>query len=87
MLSVCLSLILVVNTKNVTITVTNVYAVYIVTVSNLKAVICYNNKYMYFITCLIVNHFSTTGRCSGPAYYDVSIRQAALAACIRNVEF
>ena len=24
-----------------------------------------------------VNHFSTTGRCIGPAHYDVSIRQAA----------
>ena len=27
-----------------------------------------------------INHFSTTGRCSGPAHYDVSIRQAARAA-------
>ena len=26
------------------------------------------------------NHFSTTGRCSGPTHYDVSIRQAARAA-------
>ena len=27
-----------------------------------------------------VNHFSTTGRCCGPAHYDVAIRQAARAA-------
>ena len=28
------------------------------------------------------NHFSTTGRCSGPAHYDVSIRQAATTAIV-----
>ena len=84
MLSLCLSLIFVVNTQNVTITVTNVYAVYIITVSHLKEVLCYNNKYMYFIACLIVNHFSTTGHCSGLAHYDVSIRQAARAAFVTS---
>ena len=31
-----------------------------------------------------VNHFSTTGRCSGPAHYDVSIRQAARAAFVTS---
>ena len=30
------------------------------------------------------NHFSTTGRCSGPAHYDVSIRQAARAAFVTS---
>ena len=30
------------------------------------------------------NHFSTTGRCSGPARYDVSIRQAARAAFVTS---
>ena len=32
----------------------------------------------------VLNHFSTTGRCSGPAHYDVSIRQAARAAFVRS---
>ena len=31
-----------------------------------------------------INHFSTTGRCSGPAHYDVSIRQAARAAFVTS---
>ena len=31
-----------------------------------------------------VNHFSTTGRCSGPAHYDVSIRQAARTAFVTS---
>ena len=31
-----------------------------------------------------LNHFSTTGRCSGPAHYDVSIRQAARAAFVTS---
>ena len=31
-----------------------------------------------------VNHFSMTGRCSGPAHYDVSIRQAAVAAFVTS---
>ena len=30
------------------------------------------------------NHFSTTGRCSGPGHYDVSIRQAARAAFVTS---
>ena len=30
------------------------------------------------------NHFSTTGRCSGPACYDVSIRQAARVAFVTS---
>ena len=32
----------------------------------------------------VLNHFSTTGRCSGPAHYDVSIRQAARAAFVTS---
>ena len=32
----------------------------------------------------IINHFSTTGRCSGPAHYDVSIWQAARAAFVTS---
>ena len=32
----------------------------------------------------LVYHFSTTGRCSGPAQYDVSIRQAARAAIVTS---
>ena len=31
-----------------------------------------------------VNHFSMTGHCSGPAHYDVSIRQAARAAFVTS---
>ena len=31
-----------------------------------------------------INHFSTTGRCSGPAHCDVSIRQAARAAFVTS---
>ena len=31
-----------------------------------------------------VNHYRTTGRCSGPAHYDVSIRQAARAAFVTS---
>ena len=31
-----------------------------------------------------VNHFGTTGRCSGPAHYDFSIRQAARAAFVTS---
>ena len=31
-----------------------------------------------------LNHFSTTGRCSGPANYDVSVRQAARAAFVTS---
>ena len=31
-----------------------------------------------------LNHFSTTGRCSDPAHYDVSIRQAAGAAFVTS---
>ena len=31
-----------------------------------------------------LNHFSTTGRCSGPAHYDVSIRQAAREAFVTS---
>ena len=31
-----------------------------------------------------LNHFSTTGRCSGPAHCDVSIRQAARAAFVTS---
>ena len=31
-----------------------------------------------------LNHFSTTGRCSGPAHYDVSIRQAARTAFVTS---
>ena len=30
------------------------------------------------------NHYRTTGRCSGPAHYDVSIRQAARAAFVTS---
>ena len=30
------------------------------------------------------NHFSATGRCSGPAHYDVSIRQAGRAASVTS---
>ena len=30
------------------------------------------------------NHYRTTGRCSGPAHYDVSIRQAARAAFVAS---
>ena len=37
------------------------------------------------LSCFItINHFSTTGRCSGPAHYDVSIRQAARAAFVTS---
>ena len=32
----------------------------------------------------LLNHFSTTGRCSGPAHYDVSIRQAARATFVTS---
>ena len=42
---------------------------------------CYA-MYGYRIICF--NHFSTTGRCSGPAHYDVSIRQAARAAFVTS---
>ena len=31
-----------------------------------------------------LNHYRTIGRCSGPAYYDVSIRQAARAAFVTS---
>ena len=31
-----------------------------------------------------INHFSTTGRCSGPSHYDLSIRQAARAAFVMS---
>ena len=31
-----------------------------------------------------INHFSTTGRCSGPAHYNISIRQAARAAFVTS---
>ena len=31
-----------------------------------------------------INHFSTTSRCSDPAHYDVSIRQAARAAFVTS---
>ena len=34
--------------------------------------------------CCQLNHFSMTGRCSGPAHYDVSIRQAATVAFITS---
>ena len=36
------------------------------------------------IACKIVNHYHTTGRCSGPAHYDVSIRQAARVAFLTS---
>ena len=32
-----------------------------------------------------INHFSTIGRISGPAHYDVSIRQAAIEAFLASV--
>ena len=38
----------------------------------------------YIVMRITVNHFSTTGRCSGPAHYDVSIRQAARAAFVMS---
>ena len=31
-----------------------------------------------------INHYRTTGRCSGPAHYDVSIRQAGRAAFVTS---
>ena len=31
-----------------------------------------------------LNHYRTIGRCSGPAHYDVSIRQAARAAFVTS---
>ena len=34
--------------------------------------------------CKTFNHFSTTGRCSGPAHNDVSIRQAARAVFVTS---
>ena len=37
-----------------------------------------------FIFCFIFNHFSTTGCCSGPAHYYVSMRQAARAAFVTS---
>ena len=33
---------------------------------------------------LYINHFSTTGRCSGTAHYDISIRQDATAALVTS---
>ena len=36
------------------------------------------------VLIILLNHFSTTGRCSGPAHYDVSIRQAARAAFVTS---
>ena len=33
---------------------------------------------------IFIKHFSTTGRCSDPAHYDVSIRQAARAAFVTS---
>ena len=32
----------------------------------------------------LFNHYRTTGRCSGPSHYDVSIRQAARAAFVTS---
>ena len=29
---------------------------------------------VHALVAILVNHFSTIGRCSGPAHYDVSIR-------------
>ena len=33
---------------------------------------------------LHINHYRTTGRCNGPAHYDVSIRQAARVAFVTS---
>ena len=33
---------------------------------------------------LFINHYRMTGCCSGPAHYDVSIRQAARAAFVAS---
>ena len=53
---------------------------------------CSETRKYSFVRCSIdnpestitFNHFSTTGLYSGPAHYDVSIRQAAIEAFVRS---
>ena len=47
------------------------------------SIICHSPS-LQTVSNTLVNHFSTTGRCSGPAYNDVSIRQAARAAFVTS---
>ena len=42
------------------------------------------NSPLYSMPSDEFNHYRTTGRCSGPAHYDVSIRQAARAAFVTS---
>ena len=70
--------------------ITKVFGQYMY-LGSIYCVPCKKASYMIdmFSYCLnlsfyVINHFSTTGRCSGPAHYDVSIRQAARAAFVTS---